>query len=285
MAPCSRDPDIVGQFVVAQPQVLRDHRGVPGVGLRSENDLALAQVLVAFGGTGTTGWPAPSRRSTKCPCGRSFPICTSAGPRRVSTVSSGPSGAATDLPDPTRGVYLEAEGHEPGPDWVTELQAPAVADAKGDAPSPGRVPGSSIVVRDSCARVMPCSPTARISTFYRALALSSRSSGPLATGTDLPTAGTHVGGQGVSPMCQPVSVPPTRLPPHILLISTKGANPRYLAKMRGRISTIRPSPWRTVLLPQTSPRLHTSAPPRGQEPAESRQEGPDLSDPALRLWS
>ncbi|MDC7121671.1 MerR family transcriptional regulator [Cellulomonas fimi] len=25
---------------------------------------------------------------------------------------------------PTREVYLEAEGHEPGPDWVTELQAP-----------------------------------------------------------------------------------------------------------------------------------------------------------------
>ncbi|GAA3622862.1 MerR family transcriptional regulator [Microbacterium awajiense] len=25
---------------------------------------------------------------------------------------------------PTREVYLEADGHEPGPDWVTELQAP-----------------------------------------------------------------------------------------------------------------------------------------------------------------
>jgi len=25
---------------------------------------------------------------------------------------------------PTREVYLEAAGHEPGPDWVTELQAP-----------------------------------------------------------------------------------------------------------------------------------------------------------------
>lgn len=25
---------------------------------------------------------------------------------------------------PTREVYLEASGHEPGPDWVTELQAP-----------------------------------------------------------------------------------------------------------------------------------------------------------------
>ncbi len=25
---------------------------------------------------------------------------------------------------PAREVYLEAEGHEPGPDWVTELQAP-----------------------------------------------------------------------------------------------------------------------------------------------------------------
>jgi len=25
---------------------------------------------------------------------------------------------------PTREVYLEAQGHEPGPDWVTELQVP-----------------------------------------------------------------------------------------------------------------------------------------------------------------
>ena len=25
---------------------------------------------------------------------------------------------------PTREVYLEAHGHEPGPDWVTELQVP-----------------------------------------------------------------------------------------------------------------------------------------------------------------
>ncbi len=25
---------------------------------------------------------------------------------------------------PTREVYLEAEGHEPGPDWVTELPPP-----------------------------------------------------------------------------------------------------------------------------------------------------------------
>lgn len=34
---------------------------------------------------------------------------------------------------PTREVYLEAEGHEPGPDWVTELQAPVARAATGEA--------------------------------------------------------------------------------------------------------------------------------------------------------
>ena len=70
---CAQRPRFTGvrhggrQPVVAQPQVLRDDRSVPASDWAPDSTSPSRQALIAFGLTGTTGWPPSSSRSTSRP--------------------------------------------------------------------------------------------------------------------------------------------------------------------------------------------------------------------------